>query len=53
VFEALIKYKQSAEASKPDFKVQLLNFDLAIDETLEAVRLAIKELTGITTYIGG
>jgi fumarate hydratase class II len=47
------RMKQSAEASKPDFKVQLLNFDLAIDETLEAVRLAIKELTGITTYIGG
>ena len=47
------RMKQSADASKPDFKVQLLNFDLAIDETLESVRAAIKELTGITTYIGG
>lgn len=47
------RMKQSADASKPDFKVQLLNFELAIDETLESVRLAIKELTGITTYIGG
>lgn len=47
------RMKQSADASKPDFKVQLLNFDLAIDETLEAVRQAIKELTGVTTYIGG
>lgn len=47
------KMKQSADASKPDFKVQLLNFDKAIDETLESVRVAIKELTGVTTYIGG
>lgn len=47
------RMKQSADASKPDFKVQLLNFDLAIDETLESVRAAIKELTGVTTYIGG
>ena len=47
------RMKQSGDASKPDFKVQLLNFDIAIDETLESVRLAIKELTGIQTYIGG
>ncbi len=47
------RMKQSAEASKPDFKVQLLNFELAIDETLESVRSAIKELTGVTVYIGG
>jgi len=47
------RMKQSAEASKPDFKVQLLNFDRAIDETLESVRLAIKELTGVSTFIGG
>lgn len=47
------RMKQSADASKPDFKVQLLNFDMAIDETLESVRGAIKELTGVTTYIGG
>jgi len=47
------RMKQTAEASKPDFKVQFLNFDMAIDETLESVRLALKELTGITTYIGG
>jgi len=47
------RMKQSADASKPDFKVQLLNFELAIDETLESVRQAIKTLTGVTTYIGG
>jgi uncharacterized protein YfdQ (DUF2303 family) len=47
------RMKQNGDASKPDFKVQLLNFDIAIDETLESVRLAIKELTGIQTYIGG
>ncbi len=47
------RMRQSADASKPDFKVQLLSFDLAIDETLEAVRAALKELTGVTTYIGG
>ncbi len=47
------RMKQSADASKPDFKVQLLNFDMAIDETLESVRNALQELTGVTTYIGG
>lgn len=47
------RMKQSADASKPDFKVQLLNFDLAIDETLESVRVALEELTSIPTYIGG
>lgn len=47
------RMKQNADASKPDFKVQLLNFELAIDETLESVRQAIKTLTSVNTYIGG
>ena len=35
------------------FKIQILNYEQACNETLEAVRTAIKSATGVTTYIGG
>lgn len=35
-----------------EFKVQILNFEKAVDETLESIRGALSELTGVTTYIG-
>lgn len=41
-----------ADEQAVQFKVQILNFESAIDETLEAIRVAIKELTGVKTYIG-
>ncbi|MEZ5691167.1 MAG: DUF2303 family protein [Rickettsiales bacterium] len=47
------RMQDSGAAVKPDFKLNLLNFDSAIDETLEAVRAATYELTGVVTYIGG
>lgn len=34
------------------FKVQILNFENAVDETLESIRIAINELTNVRTYIG-
>lgn len=40
------------DSTKVEFKVQILNFEKAIDETLESIRVALKELTGVTTYIG-
>ena len=52
-FRAKFSFRMKRDESKPDFKLQLLNFDQAIDETLESVRTAIKVLTGIQTYIGG
>ena len=35
-----------------EFKIQIINFENAVEETLESIRMAISELTGITTYIG-
>jgi uncharacterized protein YfdQ (DUF2303 family) len=52
-FRAKFSFRMQKDEAKPDFKLQLLNFDQAIDETLESVRTAIKALTGIQTYIGG
>lgn len=34
------------------FKIQILNFETAVDKTLESIRVAISELTGCKTYIG-
>lgn len=53
-FRAKLNWRlKNKEAESPDFKFQLLNFENAVDETLESVRVALKELTGVTTYIGG
>jgi hypothetical protein len=41
-----------ADEQSIQFKVQVLNFENAVDETLEAIRVALSELTGVTTYIG-
>ena len=40
------------DSTTVEFKVQILNFEKAVDETLESIRVAIKELTDTTTYIG-
>lgn len=53
-FRAKLSWRlKNKEAESPDFKFQLLNFENAVDETLESVRVAIHELTGVVTYIGG
>lgn len=53
IYEFRAKCNWKLRGEKPEFKIQLLGFEDAIDETLESVRVAIKELTGVTTYIGG
>lgn len=53
IYEFRAKCNWRLDDNKPEFKIQLLNFETAVDETLESVRVAIKELTGVTTYIGG
>jgi uncharacterized protein YfdQ (DUF2303 family) len=53
VYEFRAKCNWRLDEYKPEFKIQLLNFEDAVDETLEAVRGALKELTGVTVYIGG
>lgn len=35
-----------------EFKIQILNFENAVDRTLESIRVAMKELTGVKVYIG-
>lgn len=42
----------SGDEQAIQFKVQILNIEGAVDETLEAIRVAIAELTGVKTYIG-
>jgi uncharacterized protein YfdQ (DUF2303 family) len=38
---------------KPQFKLKLINFENAVDETLENLQNAIKDLTSLPTIIGG
>lgn len=41
------------DENRPEFKVQLLHFESAVEETLEALRVAMQHLTGCKVYIGG
>lgn len=41
------------EDNKPEFKVQLLHFENAVEQTLESLRTAMESLTGCKVYIGG
>lgn len=41
------------DENKPQFKVQLLHFENAVEQTLESLRTALESLTGCKVYIGG
>lgn len=56
-YELRAKINWRIDISRPEeqaiqFKIQILNFENAVDKTLEAIRVAMKELTEVKTYIG-
>lgn len=52
MFKGKICWRLNDE-NKPEFKVQLLHFENAVEETLEALRVAMENLTECKVYIGG